>query len=515
MRVRGISGKIPRHLVVTRTTRIMTDDSLVGSWSALGGGLSNGASLAQVYALTRDSSGNLVVGGAFTSAGGVPANNIARWNGAGWTPLGSGMNGAVLALAMHNGMLYAGGRFSSAGGSTVGNVARWNGSAWEPVGPGVGFTGGGAMLPDPQVNALISWNGMLVAGGTFTGVDGSPCERLAIYNGSSWSELGGGVNNTVAALAVWQSDLVVGGAFTTAGPGSASRLAVWNGSTWSGLGSGFDNTVFALAASGSELTAGGFFTASGATQVRAIGRWTGTAWQEVAGGINSSVYSLGYRGAELVAGGLYSLAGSTAANSIAFLQGTTWKRLGSGMNLSVYAVEVSAEEIIAGGFFTQAGGQNIPALAVWRESQPLTLNAGWNMVSLPRVPADRSPSVVFAGVSPGTIYGYSGLSYVAPALLEPGQGYWAYYDNPATISIAGATFDSAGVIMTTAPGWALLGSLSIAVPVASIRSDPPGAIAPGTIYGYQSSGYYNPSTITPGMGVWVYLNSPTVLYLKP
>jgi hypothetical protein len=54
--------------------------------------------------------GDLVVGGEFTTAGGVAANNIAQWNGASWAPLGSGVNGLVYALAaLPNGDLVAGG----------------------------------------------------------------------------------------------------------------------------------------------------------------------------------------------------------------------------------------------------------------------------------------------------------------------------------------------------------------------------------------------------------------------
>ena len=36
---------------------------------------------------------NLYAGGYFTTAGGVPANYIAKWDGSAWSALGSGMNG--------------------------------------------------------------------------------------------------------------------------------------------------------------------------------------------------------------------------------------------------------------------------------------------------------------------------------------------------------------------------------------------------------------------------------------
>lgn len=61
--------------------------------------------------------GDIVVGGDFTSAGGVTAQYIARWDGTRWSALGSGLNGPVRSLAvLPNGDLIVGGAFSTAGG---------------------------------------------------------------------------------------------------------------------------------------------------------------------------------------------------------------------------------------------------------------------------------------------------------------------------------------------------------------------------------------------------------------
>jgi hypothetical protein len=64
----------------------------------------------------------LVVGGAFTSIGGVSARNIAKWDGTSWAPLGIGVGAQVRHLASFNDprgpSLFAGGSFT-----TVGSVA--------------------------------------------------------------------------------------------------------------------------------------------------------------------------------------------------------------------------------------------------------------------------------------------------------------------------------------------------------------------------------------------------------
>jgi len=81
---------------------------------------------------------------------------------------------------------------------------------------------------------------------------------------SSWTALGSGMNGgPVFALAVSGGDLYVGGAFRNAGGTVANRIAKWNGSSWSPLGSGLDNQVQALAISGSDLYVGGSFTTAG------------------------------------------------------------------------------------------------------------------------------------------------------------------------------------------------------------------------------------------------------------
>ena len=52
-----------------------------------------------VLALTTSAS-DLYAGGYFTTAGGSPAYDVAKWDGSHWTALGEGINGTVRALVM-------------------------------------------------------------------------------------------------------------------------------------------------------------------------------------------------------------------------------------------------------------------------------------------------------------------------------------------------------------------------------------------------------------------------------
>jgi len=131
------------------------------SWSALGNWTSGFVDALQVLP-----NGELIAGGAFTSAGGVPANNIARWNGAVWSPLGAGLNGGVEALELlGNGDLVAVGAFTGSGAVPAQRIARWNGTSWQGFGGGI--TGGA------PTTATYLATGQLFLGGTFFYADGN------------------------------------------------------------------------------------------------------------------------------------------------------------------------------------------------------------------------------------------------------------------------------------------------------------------------------------------------------
>jgi hypothetical protein len=357
------------------------------SWSALGSGMNN-----TIYALTMSGS-TLYAGGSFTTAGGSPANDIAQWNGSSWSAMGSGMNNVVYALAVSGGTLYAAGDFTTAGGTAANDIAQWNGSSWSPMGSGMnGF-----------VDALAASGSALYAGGSFTTAGGSPANNIAQWNGSSWSALGSGMNNVVYALAVSGGTLYAGGDFTTAGGSPANNIAQWDGSSWSLLGSGMNSTVYALAMSSGTLYAGGGFTTAGGGAANYLAQWNGTSWSAMGSGMNSDVYAVALSGSTLYAAGDFtSQAGITAYDAARFIynyiaqwNGSNWSGLGSGFHpdSSVTALAVSGDTLYAGGNFTSAGGDtNANCIAQWNGSNWSALGRGLNF------------TVEALAVSGGTLY---------------------------------------------------------------------------------------------------------------
>src|SRR5690606_37918415 len=193
--------------------------------------------------------------GRFSFADGAPANSIAAWTGAGWVPLGDGVDDVVRSLLVQNGELLAGGFFTVAGGQPVRGIARWNGTQWAAVGDPAGLLSG-------HVHALAVHDDQLIAAGRFSAPLAMPW-HVARLDGTQWVSLGNGPNDWVYALGVHGNSLFAGGSFTTASGASARGIARWDGTNWTALGEGVGGSaplVKSLIADGGHVAAGGDFT---------------------------------------------------------------------------------------------------------------------------------------------------------------------------------------------------------------------------------------------------------------
>jgi len=332
----------------------------------------------------------LYAGGSFTTAGGVSANRIAKWDGSSWSPFGSGMNNIVSALTVLDDgtgpALYAGGFFTTAGGLPASRIAKWDGSSWAPLGSGMNSTVSAITIFDDGTGPA------LYAGGDFTTAGGVSAHGIAKWDGSAWSPLGSGVNlgsgisGTVGALTVFDDGtgpaLYAGGSFNTAGGVSASRIAKWDGSSWTPLGSGmngFNGSIVALTVfddgTGPALYAGGSFTTAGGVSASRIAKWDGSTWTPLGSGVsNDAVFATTIfddgTGPALYAGGKFLTAGGVSASKIAKWDGSSWTPLGSGvMSSAIAALTVfddgTGPALYAGGAFTTAGGLPASRIARW------------------------------------------------------------------------------------------------------------------------------------------------------
>lgn len=188
--------------------------------------------------------GDFIIGGTFTTFQGITANGIVRYNSTsgGWSALGSGLAGGlpvttVNALAATpNGDVIVGGKFDTAGGLPARFIARVNPitGVWSTLGGGselnewVGEVFALAVLPN--ANVIVGGQGGALRDGQSLG------SNIARYDSSTglwWglddSVFPQGTNNIVRAILVLpDGDLIVGGDFTTAGGLPANRIARYN-----------------------------------------------------------------------------------------------------------------------------------------------------------------------------------------------------------------------------------------------------------------------------------------------
>lgn len=442
----------------------LTANSVAGwngsDWSVLGLGLSSNASSDPVVNAIAVSGNDVYVGGIFASAGGVPAKNIAKWDGAVWSALGSGISGPnntqgeVRAIAVSGGNVYVGGQFATAGGVTVNSIAKWNGSVWSGLGSGI-TDGGGVEF----VAAIAASGSDIYVGGFFSTAGVVAVNSLAKWNGSSWSDVGGGLPGGRAfAIAVSGSDVYVGGQFSTAGAVSAANIAKWNGSAWSALAGGFSQ-VNAIAVSGGDVYVGGNPTLLGST-THVVLRWNGTSWFALGSGVGGTisgiiptVTAIAVSGSNLYVAGRFTTAGSQQAGHIARWDGFNWSPLGSGLSggvnfgmaLAVAAAADSAgDNVYAGGHFIFAG------------EKPSSRFAWWSSFSI-------SPSSGFfpSGGGTGSVDVFAPFGFVWP--VSANVPWITITSGAAGSGIGSVTFNVAPNLGSTRSGVITIGSRSFEV----------------------------------------------------
>lgn len=320
-------------------------------WAPMGSGIEGSVAAMVIY---DDGSGPaLYAGGTLTRAGGIAVTNLARWDGQEWsavTPLGGGpegIDGRVFALHVFDSgsgnLLYAGGAFESAGGVVARNIAAWDGSLWSPLGSGVGDA-------DSTVGVIADFDGgdgpELIVGGVFTLAGGTSARNVARWDGSTWRPLAFGVNDFVTALHVFDDSsgpaLYAGGDFRVASGVLCDRVARWDGNAWTALTPGWETgpsgTVLAITSfddgSGPALYLAGRFARVGTMPVGRVARFDDGQWSAVGEGIEAPgsvptanellVHDDG-AGPALVMVGTFTLADDRLARGIAFWRGREWQ----------------------------------------------------------------------------------------------------------------------------------------------------------------------------------------------
>ncbi len=364
----------------------------VGIWRNVAGGVTGaGGALGTVNVMFPIGT-EMLVGGEFTTAGGVAARNVVKFDGLTntWIPYGTGVNGPVFCSTIFNGQLFIGGVFQITPGiPSQDSVARWDGARWQGVGPGfqlldpmdVPPSTPKRTIPGP-VYSLAVFNNRLYAGGAFLFSGRNPpppvgdlepieCPHFAVWNPQTqrWNRMltqeltaPFPYSPVIRTMRTFGNALYLGGIWDNYG----ASFAVSNGVSElvggvvapvnGGVYKFFDwSKVYSLGQVGNELMVGGDFEFAGAAGSKYafnVVRWTGAAYLPVSdGGSEGPVESVTAHRGQLAIMGALEVVNGQRVRGISWYNGNIWTRAGLGMDGPITAMGKYNNQIVAGGRF--------------------------------------------------------------------------------------------------------------------------------------------------------------------
>lgn len=254
------------------------------TWDSLGHGIDDislGNMPRNTWGMARFDS-SLYVCGAFYLAGNYSSPYLAVWKNEEWDTTFSYRPNNVVESILSNGTdLYICGVFDSINNISCKGIAKWDGSVWQAVGNNYDFTNSGMGIFD-----LCFYQGDLFASGIFRDPNGNTC-RLARWDGFSWQFFTNEVRGSLAGIndmKVFNNELYVAGRFFISDGNITNCIMKWNGSTWSNVGGGIDvdtnpfPTVKAMVVHNNKLYCVGNFEKVGNTPALGLASWDNVNW---------------------------------------------------------------------------------------------------------------------------------------------------------------------------------------------------------------------------------------------
>ncbi len=384
-----------------------------------------------IGAMAVDSLSNtLIVGGRFDSIGSVQSKNIARWNGYNFLPIGLGLNIEVNSMVVINDEIYAASEY----GFDY-DIYKWDGINWNIF-----------ATANNHVNSMKARNGKLYVAGSFTTIGGTFARRIAVWDGTTWSEVGGGITEPLCCAFLFtmeflDSVLYVTGEFDKADTVLVENIVGWNGTNWFPLGSGVSNEYpgfpVVLKAYNNELYVGGGFDTAGGLFCNNIARWNGLTWDTVGNGLTpGSGYSLLVFNNKLYASGGDN-SGNEYVGRVPSWNGTQWNMTGDG-NINSNLLEGYNNEIYSGLYSVNIfGGDTVWALA--RFGQLDIQSQGTNCITNCNGTATITDSV---GVSPHTYLWSNGATTKTVVGLCAGVYFVSVTDGSGSVTEGTVTIEA-------------------------------------------------------------------------
>jgi len=179
----------------------------------------------------------------------------------------------------------------------------------------------------------------------------------------------------------------------------------------------------------------------------------------------------------------------------------------SNVNLTI----LEGDTVLANGTQLGEGSHELTVIAELIEyiEYCIPLKAGWNMVSIPVIPDNRSVQAIFGSIP--TLTAMPVKTWVSPLFvtvdeIEPKKGYWIF--TPAAITINGTGKPITNTTLNLKAGWNMVGTVGLEnLSIDEIPNQVPQCPA----VTYVAPLFVDTDVIEPGKAAWVFVTQNTIV----
>ncbi|PKP23278.1 MAG: hypothetical protein CVU05_00065 [Bacteroidetes bacterium HGW-Bacteroidetes-21] len=373
-----------------------------------------------------------------------------------WQEIGNGINDAPTCMFEDttNDIVYFGGWFRVIDGDSISGIASYNGTTFYQL--------GGGLNPFADVKTIVKFNNEIYAAGNILTAEGKSVHNIVRWNGFEWDSVGPGFNNIVNKLEIINNELYACGVFDSSGTLAVNGLAKWDGNSWQSVfnfpnlwSSINNNYVLGICEYHGELYVGGNFDND---TISDIIKYNGTNWVNVGGGMHggmSGIEKMAIYDDKLIVAGAFYLQDGNAGNFIQQWDGNTWSDVGGGFlgygmqlysNGQVHGLTVYKDKLYACGVFSYAGG--VPAQKI----------AKWDGVKWCGIGSAINNRIYSCGFFRDTLYISCGFSIIDGDSIK-GIAKWLggdYVDTCSAVGIHEVYFDKENLLLYPNPAQSTL-----------------------------------------------------------
>jgi hypothetical protein len=244
----------------------------------------------------------------------------AQWNGTVWDSIAGGPNGPVRCYVAKGDSLFIGGWFDHIGTDSTFLLGLYDGQQLTGITPYYGQQGGWV------INSMAFYHDTLYVGGSFNGQPYKNIANFAKWDGFDIQVVDPIFNaqlSLIEELVVYQNELYIGGAFLQQSGFAGNFIMKYDGTQFTDVGGGTNGKVTALAVYNGELYVGGYFTQVGGNiQSNNIAKWDGSQWHSLSTDTLSGTFPLVedidfFHDSLIISGNFRAINGDTSMQRIA------------------------------------------------------------------------------------------------------------------------------------------------------------------------------------------------------